>query len=419
MANTFTAVSGNTPLLQNSTSGTPTLSANSATAVNGLTSRWSAHAPIRHAANGGGTAGANFTFTQQWQALGTYYGYRLIYANYGTSALTLDLSKAAGVPTDLHTGVGATFVSGPSGLSIPTGFNINAGAGKDFVPGLAMSDLIIQSSVARTDFPSENPLLQTRSYFSGAGTMGQINNTANAELFTTYGWRFAANTNSGDQVTTITAQTPSRAGNWLQPVGVDFYYDKPAVSIVDCQDSLFRGRVTNVDTEGFSALAHRVCAIKRASNSNKIWSPSTFSVSGQLYKASSLTAKQIASVMKPDYLLVRDWSVNTTNNQANVDESWALLVDLVETCRRNGVQIIIGTTGMSTGNIEPALGRIRAQNARLLTLRNAGAIVVDIVSIAYDPATGLPLAGATADGTHLTETYAQLVAAAFAAAIPD
>ena len=380
--------------------------------------RWGAHAVMRQTANGAAAGQANYTFNTQWQALSKYYGYRLIFANYGTSPLTVDLCKAAGTPTDLHNGVGLTWATGNPNLVVPSGADAGAGAGKDFVPGLNATDLIIQSSVDRTDFPTENPLLQARTLFTTAGMQPSINPPTNAELFSGHGWRFGGAVSAGDHVTTIDAQTLVRANSWLQPVGVDFYYEKSTVSIIDCADSLFRGRNTNQDAEGFNALAHRVCAIKRAGNSNKIWAPSSFSTSGQFHKASMLTAKQIAAVLKPDYLLVRNTSVNTSNTQANMDESWALLVDLAETCRRNSVQLVIGTTGGATGNVEPALGRLRAQNARLMVLRNAGAIVVDIVPIAYDPTTGLPLPGATADGVHYLEAYHQATAVAFANAIP-
>lgn len=362
---------------------------------------------------------ANTSMLLQIPALRPYVGFRAVYANYG-AAQTIDKAKYAHAPTDLNTGGALTHSSllfaGATSLTQGAG----SGATVNEVPFIDVSDWVYEAGVARTDIIGANQLLQIRTYYSGASSQTLINSSALANFYGD-GEEWAANMAlASDRVTSPGAWTPSRTGTTICPVGVEFAYGVPTYTIAEVGDSLRRGQESSDANVGWLSMAHRVARAKNGSStSGPVYVSDSWAVSGQRHEASIDTGKEVATKLRPRWLLFRAWSPNNGSpTQALMDAAWARTLDLVEHCRRLGVTPVLATTGprnlYSAG--EDAL--LKAQNTRVKSL--AGYVPVsDEASVIEDPSNLRQILPAynSGDGMHYTSAGYTAMAAVTAAVL--
>lgn len=358
------------------------------------------------------TAGVAASFVLQSPALAAFYGSRTYHANYGTSAQTITEAKSAVSPTANNNGLSLTWANrrwaGATTVLQPAG----SGTGSDVVPSIVVSDWLWVPSIARTDFPTRNFLIQERAYYAASGSV-QRSVPANAmgDLYTASALEFATNVAAGaDAVSTITSFAPAPTNTWMCPIGVEFSYGVPTVTVADVGDSLMRGQESSTATNGWQSVTQRACAIN---NGATIWQPASFAITGQTHAASYLTGLEVASKVAPRYLCFRAWSPNDGSpTQALIDAAWGRTLALIEHCRRNNVIPVLCTTpprnSLSAG--EDAF--LKVQNARVKAL--AGTVLVsDEAAAVEDPADRSKLAAWAngGDGLHISNAgYAAMAA---------
>ncbi len=357
---------------------------------------------------------SNQTLIRQIQALGPYYGYRLVYANKGP-AQTITLAKAGGAATDQQvSNTLAAVASVTKGGA--TSFDEGAGSGttNNGVPAFTLTDWIMQPSVARTDFPTEPPLLQTLTHYAGTFNHMLTSATMAPELTVAPGYRLGGRQRTGDEVTTVSASNPLPAGTSLTPFGAQFLYADTWTVVADIGDSRVRGQISSTTTIGFRSQAERVAALARAAGLR--WTPMSMAVTGQGHAASYLTGLALVAALQPTYLLIPAFSVNDTMTEAIMQASFARCMALVEHCRTNRVTPVLTTVPPRDSYSAAELGYVQAQNARILALRGQ-LLVADVASAQCDATGYIAAAYDSGDGVHINEAGTALGAAAVYAAM--
>lgn len=334
------------------------------------------------------TTTASYTPHMQIPAQAPFYGVQIGVDQKSTSDVTVGACKVASVPID---GANSNTISAGNwvpvtwgGSATPTFTAVAAAArANDVVPSLYQSDVIFVSSVARTDFPAEPPLLQTVLSFSTAGTAAVTGSNAFAEILAASGLRYRSRIATSDIATNPSAasSTPAANGTFVMPRWARFLYSVPSRIIADVGDSRMRDQIGNDTATGWNSCAARVCWAR--SSQSFVWSPMSFAVTGQRHTASYMTGKQVVSVIRPDYLISEVYSANDSNltsagpvTQVTIDRAWAETVDLSNECAKYGVIHIVKTCppfGLASGE-----DAFRLQiNARL---KASGMIVADVAA---------------------------------------
>ncbi|GCL61499.1 SGNH/GDSL hydrolase family protein [Pseudaquabacterium pictum] len=357
---------------------------------------------------------SNQTLIRQHQALGPYYGYRLVYANKGI-AQTITLAKAGGAATDQQVSntlgsVASVTFGGATTVVEAAG----SGAAADGVPAFTLSDWIMQPSVARTDFPTEQPLLQTLTHYAGTYTQMLTSATMATELLAAPGYRVGGRQRPGDEVTTVSASQPLPAGTSLIPYGVQFLYEQTWTVVADIGDSRIRGQISSTTTTGYRSQAERVSALARAAGLR--WTPISTAVTGQGHDASYQTGLALVTALQPTYLLIPALSVNDSMTAANMQASFARCMALVEHCRRNNVTPVLLTVPPRDSYSGAELAILQAQNNRILALRGQ-LLVADFAGIVCDTTGYIAAAYDSGDGVHINEAGTAAGAAAVYAAM--
>lgn len=372
--------------------------------------------PLRLFAHSANSAGANFSFLLEAQALAPFYGFRPIYINYG-AAQTITMAKGAVTPTVLNNGTGLTWSSVLFGGSASGSQGAGSGSGQNVIPSILVGDWIMTPSVARSDFPTRNPLVQFRSYFSAASSQQSINSNAMGDVYAAIGQEWATAVTAGDMVTTpTTSWTPATTGTWMCPVGVEFLYGLPTYVIGDVGDSLSAGQEGGTATNGWRSVSQRAAALKNGSSA--IWQAASFAVRGQNTDASYQTGLEVVSKLKPQYLCFHAYSPNDgAPTQALVDAGWARALALIEHCRRNGVKPVLVTNG-PVNSYNAGHETLRQQiNARVRAM--AGAVIVSDEAVPLENSLSPGQINATysgGDGTHYNSAGYDAMAAIRAAA---
>lgn len=369
-----------------------------------------------------GAIAANTTLVMQHQAKGPFTGFRAWYCNYGTAAATINLAKAAPSATDLADGTGLTWSSLAFGGAASLTMAAATGTGTDgnTTPTLASCDLAFVSSLARTDDATKQPLLQIRSYTSAGGTMSLVPGGTWTSLEAATGYQFASRAPVGDLVTTTTASQPLRASTSSVPQLIEFAYTSPARLIADVGDSRFKGQESTDAAVGWNSVSQRVCVVKQVAAPSFIWSPASFSITGQGHSSSYSTGLAVITSLRPDYLIFSCFSVNDTPTQATIDKAWSETMDMIEQCRRNRVTPIVTTCFTKNALSAGQVAFLSAQNARLLAIR--GEVIVADVALAINntanPTTAINSAYDCGDGVHLNDAGYIAQAACIAAVVP-
>lgn len=365
--------------------------------------------------NQSGAAGAGYTFSQQFPALAPFYGFRLIFLNYGT-AQTITISKAAPAGAAGVSGTALTWSNVLFGGSASGSQAAGSGSGSNVVPSILVSDWVQASSLARTD-SGVFPLLQARAYFAAASTQANINSNAQGDYQAATGMEFAGAIAVGDQVTTIAGMGPVATNTWMCPSGVDFQYGLPTSVIADVGDSLMRGQESSTTSNGWRTVSDRTAALKRSSTA--IWQAASFCITGQGHAASYQTGLEVVSKLLPRYLCFRAWSPNDGSpTQALIDAAWQRTLALIEHCRRNNVTPVLCTTPPRNTLTAGEDAFLKVQNARVKAL--AGWVLVsDEAAVVEDPADRSKLAAAfnSGDGLHITSAGYDAMAVVRAASL--
>jgi hypothetical protein len=334
---------------------------------------------------------SGYSFVIQIPAEAPFVGVKLIYHNYDTAGTyTIDLAKVAPSAQAGASGTGlvwtsVTFAASASGTVPVATQGLTAGAA-DRAPGVLVSDMIPVSSLARTDLATGLPLLQVRTYHSGAAnaeTTGVVTTTAAANAL----WptrQFGSQITNADVVTAPTSfgLTPVTGVTYWHPAAVKFYYGGVrSATLGAVGDSLYTGYLGAGDQLG---PVHR--AAYAMSSTSRPVTPAVYSVTGQHHDASYLTALQVIANVRPDALLIAPWSPNDAISQAVVDKSWAEVLDVVDRCRVAGIVPVLTTQGPVNALYGSGSETIRrAQNARVLSM--SGVVpVVDLNAVYEDPA---------------------------------
>lgn len=339
----------------------------------------------------GGTAiGAGTTLVTQHPAEFDFVGVQLLYQNQGASPITVTKARIAATPTHQDTGATATWLDGTfSGAASGVVPASPSGAASDTLSGYLLSDYIPLLSVARTDDATKTRLAQARSYFAAAANGLSVNAGEIAAWNAgpaAYGRQFAARAPAGDATATFTtSQQPLEAGTWIVPATILFHYAAGVRTIATCGDSLTKGHLTTGSATSWPSLMSGMLrtAGKRYASNNLAWT-------GQTLAASHAAGKLMVAAMKPEFLSFFGWSPNdalaASVTQATFDAGYSRAVEMLSFCKRNGVVPIVCTSGPYNAlNASQNTMRI-ANNARLLLLRDAGAVVFDFAAVLENPA---------------------------------
>jgi len=357
---------------------------------------------------------SNQTLIRQHQALGPYYGFRLVYANKG-AAQTITLAKAGGAATDQQVcNTLASVVSVTKGGATTWDEAAGRGTTTNGVPAFTLTDWIMQPSVARTDFPTEPPLLQTLTHYAGTYSQQLTSATMAPELTVAPGYRVGGRQRAGDEVTTVSASNPLPAGTSLIPFAAQFLYAETWVTVADIGDSRVRGQISSTTTIGFRSQSERVAALARAAGLR--WTPMSMAVTGQGHDASYQTGVALVTALQPTYLLIPALSVNDTMTEAIMQASFARVMALVEHCRVNRVTPVLTTVPPRDSYSAAELGYVQAQNARILALRGQ-LLVADVAGAQCDSTGYIAAAYDSGDGVHINEAGTAAGAAAIYAAM--
>lgn len=358
----------------------------------------------------GGTAiSLGTTMVTQHPAEYAFVGAQLLYENQSGSSYTITKARCASTAThqsiaSTETWYDATFSGSASGTVAAS----PSGAGSDIQGSFLLSDFIPVISVARTDDTTKTPLLQVRSYFAAAANGLSVGATDIATWnagTAAYNRQFAARAPAGDVTATFTAsQQPLEAGTWIVPATVVFHYAQPVRTILVCGDSLSKGHLTTGGATSWPAIL--TGALRTAGSRivchNMAWT-------GQTQSASITRSKLVSNVLKPDYAAVFGWSPNdalaASTTQATFDAGYSRALEHVSWCRRNGITPILCTSG-PWNSLDAARNTMRrANNARLLALRNYGVIVFDFASVLEDPSNNAQILPAynQGDGLHYND----------------
>ena len=349
-------------------------------------------------------AGTAATIQNQIPAPAPFVGARLIYENGTTTASTLTSAKAAspsssGVDGSALTWTTVTF-SGASSIALP----VSVGTEPTNTKTPLRSDYI-NVVAANTSLP----LLMVRSQFATSGcamnpAAGELA-AFNSETGLTYLSGFSVGGSAVADTTGITMST----GQIICPAGVQFFYDRPAITVACIGGSTFRGQGSSGNAVG---AVYRSCS--DLTNSTRVVSPYISAFSGQNSVTSALaTLPAMISVVRPEIVLIlagsgNDSDLSATGFEAMKGRMW----EAADTCRRNGA-IPVFCTIAPAGLAAPEEALRRAQNEWLRALA-AYVPVVDLAAVMENPSNiGVLLpAYDSGDGVHFND------AGHIAAAVP-
>lgn len=337
-------------------------------------------------------AGTPATIQNQIPAPAPFVGARLIYENGTTTASTLTSAKVASSAT-----------SGDNGASLTWESALFAGASSAALPVSVGTEPANTKTPVRSDYINivaaneELPLLLVRSQFATSGcamspAAGELA-AFNAETGLTYLSGFSAGGGAVPDTTGITMST----GQLICPAGVQFFYDRPSVTVACVGGSTLRGQGSSGNATG---VVFRACL--DLTTSARVVSPYISAFSGQSSVVSALaTLPAMIQTVRPNIVVMlagsgNDSDLSATGFAAMRGRMW----EAADTCRRNGAIPVFGT--LAPANLSAPEEELRvAQNIWLRSLADY-IPVVDFATAVEDPtniSTLLP-AFDSGDGVH-------------------
>lgn len=352
------------------------------------------------------TGTANFTFALQVPCVsGEFFAVQLSYQNHSATAQTLDSANVVAVSSDLANGAGltqtpVTFNGGSVSVTVPA----CTGTGANIVPGRVLSDVVFIKSIARVD-SGVNPLLQVRSYYSGAAAVCAVAAGAAGTLFQfnqLTGQEYASGFFGGASGTNGIAV--ARSNNIITPAGVIFYTSASLPVLAVVGDSLSTGQGSS---GGFLNQQARAAVL----SGNK-FTPRTLGISGQGHSASYQTGLAVIAEGKAQAIMFWAMSPNDGATQANFDKSWGETLALAQKARAAGIIPIICTSGPVNAWTAPQDAMRQAQNVRVRNLCATGIAVLSENALVLDPTNSGQIFPAynSGDGLHYSDAGYQAIA---------
>ena len=303
--------------------------------------------------------------------------------------VTFNNSGAAGVPPS------------PSGSTTSFTIPAGSGSGNDIIPGIAWSDWMQVSSLARTDSPTVNlPLLMVRTY-SNATQLPTFAPATQADISTDWptislGRTFYSYYKTGDFVTTPSGFTsPNGPHKFIAPNIVRFISRKRGLTVLGIGDSLTQGVNS---TSGFNSWGHQACAALSSSSLPIMWMNGGWT--GQTSSAYYTRARALIRDGSPDVCFIATWTPNDSPfTQASADLSWARAIDLANYCISLNIVPVLwtpipqgGTTSTTDAYRLSVVARVKA----------SGFLYADFDAVLTDGATPARIKAAanSIDGVH-------------------
>lgn len=334
---------------------------------------------------------SDFIMDLQVPAIGAFYGVKLKYANYDTTAvMTIDGAKVAACPTHTTTAgntlTWSAFVTS-GGLQTLTVPQAKTGPGGRIIPGILITDYVAVTSIPRTDTVGAPFLLRVRShvlanakvYTAGGAYALPLNNAAYNPglLYSNYNFN-----DTLANLTTATSGTLNPSGP-MEPVGVTFFYSSPVETIAVFGDSILQGAADEISN--FAGFTTRATFLAYGTGRKLVGA--NYAQSGQTtYDSISTMKAHILAGYRPTYCAIKPWSINDGSTAAIVNSSWAQFVEALEFLRTNGIKPIAITSSPTNNQPNSALwGFVKVLNARVMALPN-WVIKVDFASVVNNPA---------------------------------
>lgn len=360
----------------------------------------------------------------QLPAVAPFFGVRLVYENWDTSAvMNIDGVKVAPSPSTGGAGQApanstltwspyVTF-GGAQAVAVPVAV---VGPAGNILPGVVVSDFVQVTSIPRTDIITAPPILRVASHLtpSAAATIQPSVSTASFAALNVKPANPGMNIGNANLVLALASMTSSASaytydiyGGPINPVGAIFSYSTSLTGLSAFGDSLVQG------------IGSGVCGWPEfvAFNSYGAQSISCDNWGSASQKSIDSFAKLkiVAAKYKPKYAAFKAWSPNDGNTQANYDAAWGNTLEAVDFCLANKIIPVVLTSGPANGY---TWSLIKKQNARVMALPSS-VVKVDAAAVLNNPASdGTILPAYDSDGTHYTEAGYIAIANVVIAAIP-
>lgn len=328
-----------------------------------------------------GDATNGVIFNTQFPALSSFYGCKLIFANYDTvNTQSWDGVKVAAAPKSLTGGNSSltwssfVTVAGSQSFSVPVAVT---GAGGQLIPGITVTDFVQVTSTARTDTAGAPFLLRVAAHIvPSANTTNHPNyNGTNYTNLNALGanpglingcYNFNGTGATLSQLTSTGASVIAGNGT-QQPLAAIFYYTNTHADIWEFGDSRIQGQGTTTTMSGLTQYV----AFNSYGKTTQ-FAGMNFATSGQktvdtMARLKTVLTAGAASGQLPKYALMMSWSPNDTpiNTQSTFDTTWAYVLEMINFCLQKGVQPVVCTGPWATGY---TLSYIQTQNARVMAL---------------------------------------------------
>lgn len=335
-----------------------------------------------------------YTFGDQIPIVAPIAGFVPVWYNYSTSAaLQLSASKFAYAPTDKATASGLTWASlkygGATSALIPVAKNANACS-------FAIGDFVATPSIARTDFPEKQHLLQIRNYYENGGLFPIIEAANFAAFRTSTELEYAGYTSVGDGVGSPSGAPVSNA-NAIQTCAILPVYLSRVSSLLVLGDSTNAGEGSTSSVYGASDHAKKLIN----AGSGALLDVFKIATGGEGGATTYSVWRQIASAsIKPTAVLIPTWSLNNGYTSDKMATCLAYAMQIASEAMALGIIPIIQTPPPAVGLTGANIAAWQAHYATVLAL-GSDHIVADQTVQVMDPADpGHYLASLTSDGSH-------------------
>lgn len=369
---------------------------------------------------------ANHTMAIQIPAYGDFYGIRVgLYNADPAATLTVDQIKVAAPAAKNVLGSALSWKTVLTGGA--TSAVVPAATGtvgdKSIKPDYSVSDFLRIHSVPRSDIPGAMPLLHLRALVVSAMRTASLTFDQMAGLNALAGLELNAGYTSGDAVTTTPDLAWLASGTGMWPAFVEFYYEKPVVSMVTFGDSTILG-AGSVTTR--FPVAVEAARLAYATGWRNVLAPSVGAVYGQLSGDSRISLEKYLAKFTASACYIHSRSPNdyATSYAQMCEDGYGSTLSMIQTCLDRGITPIVatplpkGAPGTTIAAVDRAI--LDAYRAKVLALRaNPKIIVVDASAVLADLTTWNFRPGYTADGTHQNDAGIQAEGAALFSAVKN
>lgn len=364
------------------------------------------------------SAGAARNYAHAFSSWGEFNAVQLVFMNHQTTPVVVDNHVVGASSTAWPSGTYNINLP-ESGWSAPGGA-VNVPASADAAskqPGIALGPKIPIRSIARAAGELDNgryPLLFAR-VLSAIGN----DNLPLGDLGANFPARYdpinegfslltAPRNDGGDFTSTNTAGWVTSGARETTPAitvfGAVFTYDQAFTTVMWHGDSIMAGGAdgaTGRTPFGFKATARIRASGKRAAYFNS-------AISGSPMDRINGRGKDFLALVKPDIVVLAPYTTNSPmGSQAQWDDQWYQVMDLVQTIHAAGKRVVL-TTPLPFDSFTPTQNGYRLNQLRRVV--ESGLPYIDFESFANSVGR-FAIAADTFDGTHLSQSGHEKAAA--------